>query len=340
MFPKNRTIKDIGEFGFIRSIKDNSQFCPRKLIKGIGDDCAVIGPYDSKVVLLSTDLLVENVHFLMDKITPEQLGQKAIAVNLSDIAAMGGKALHVLVSLAVPNSMNLDTLMGVYQGIKNMCRKYHINLAGGDTSASLTGLVINVSVVGEVPEDEVVYRSGARTGDEIYLTGAIGDSAAGLALIKGEASAPEAVAFALKYAHNCPIPHLKEGRAISRSRLASAMIDVSDGLLADLKHLCEESNAGAVLFQETLPLSDNLKAFVALKNNGDIYKWALSGGEDYCLLFTVPEKNAAAFQQILAKDTLTRVYKVGKITADKGISMINPDGQKISLAAKGFEHFG
>ncbi len=331
-------IQDIGEFGFIRSIMDNCHFSSEKLVKGIGDDCAVIGPYEDKLFLITTDLLVEDVHFTWGKISPEHLGQKAVAVNLSDIAAMGGKAIHLFLSLAIPKSTRVKDLHSIYRGIKTMCERYGVNILGGDTSASPDRLMINVSVLGEVNEKEVLYRDGARPGDGIYVTGTLGDSAAGLKLLKRELSAPETLANSLIKTHNLPVPCLETGRMIARTRMASAMIDLSDGLLADLRHICEASDAGANLYHSGLPLSPELEALSEI-NNFDPHDLALSGGEDYRLLVTVPRKYASSFQKTFETEKLAHIYLIGEITRPNRITVLMPDGIEKQLDTKGFEHF-
>jgi thiamine-monophosphate kinase len=338
MTNKEIKIQDIGEFGFIRSIMDNCHFSSEKLVKGIGDDCAVIGPYGNKLFLITTDLLVEDVHFIWGKISPEHLGQKAVAVNLSDIAAMGGKALHLFVSICIPKSMRVKDLHSIYRGIKTVCECYRVNILGGDTSASPDRLIINVSVLGEVNENEIIYRDGARPGDAIYVTGTLGDSAAGLELIKKELSAPEALTNSLIKTHNLPVPCLEIGRMIARTRKASAMIDLSDGLLADLRHICEASDTGAKLYLSALPISQELETLSEI-NNFDPYDFALSGGEDYRLLVTVPRKHASSFQKTFETEGTSHIYLIGEITKRNRITILMPDGLEKQIDAKGFNHF-
>jgi len=338
MGDRDLKMEDLGEFGFIRSIQDACLVSSSKLIKGIGDDCAVIGPYEDKVFLITTDLLLEDVHFILNKIPPDHLGEKAVSVNLSDIAAMGGTPRHLFVSLAIPKQMSAETMHAVYNGIKTACRRHDVNILGGDTSASPDRLMINVTVVGESHEKEVLYRSGAQPGDSIYITGTIGDSAAGLKLIKEDASAPEPLASALIEAHNRPSPFLKAGLTIARSRLASAMIDLSDGLVSDLWHICEASNVGARLIQSALPLSDELKKMAEI-NGLDPYILALSGGEDYRLLITVPKENIDRFQKMIEESDKCPIFHVGEITGDNGIGIILPNGMKDRLDITGFDHF-
>lgn len=338
MADRDLKMEGIGEFEFIRSIKEGCLLSPEDLIMGIGDDCAVIGPFGDKVLLVTTDLLVENIHFILEDINPEHLGQKAVAVNLSDVAAMGGNARHAFVSLAIPQSMTVAVIHALYRGIKSICSDYKVNIVGGDTSASAGGLMISVTVIGESPEKEVLYRSGAGLGDLIYVTGTLGDSAAGLKVIKQEVTAPVGLAVALKKAHNLPFPFLDAGRTAAESGLASAMIDLSDGLLSDLRHICESSGVGALLYSGALPLSKELLALAEI-NNFDPYELALSGGEDYRLLITVPPENADSFQRQFERGKPCDLYYVGKITEGEGIKMIRPDGMEERLEVKGYDHF-
>ncbi len=338
MGDNNRTIKDIGEFGFIRSIQEACHFSSSKPIKGIGDDCAVIGPYEGKALLITTDLLLEDVHFILDKIRPDHLGEKAVCVNLSDIAAMGGHPLHVFVSIAVPNQMREEIILSIYDGIKSICKKYGVDILGGDTSASPDRLMINLTVVGEANENELLYRSGARPGDNIYITGNLGDSAAGLILILEKASAPEPLASVLIEAHNRPTPFIEAGREIARSGLASSMIDLSDGIASDLPHICESSRVGACLILNALPISDELKAFAEI-NQFDPFDLALSGGEDYKLLITVPKENEVLFKNLFEESDLCPIFHVGEITENQRVEIIMPNGKKERLKVTGFDHF-
>ena len=339
MEKKELKLGDIGEFGFIESIKDNCHYSPNSLIKGIGDDCAVIGPYhDGHVFLITTDMLVEDIHFVLGKIDPETLGQKAMAVNLSDIAAMGGTPLHGFASVAVPKSMDLAIIHSIYDGMKAMCRTYGVNILGGDTSASPEKLVINVTLIGEAPENEVLYRKGAKPGDQIYVTGTLGDSAGGLKLIREEVSAPASESSILIEAHNRPVPFLEAGRIIAGSKLAGAMIDISDGLVSDLRHICQSSGVGARLFHSAIPLSAGLAA-LAHMNDLDPYELALYGGEDYRLLLTVPLTNFAEFESLFDREKPCRIFKVGEITEENGIGLVMEDGVEKVLKIRGYDHF-
>jgi len=338
MEKKDLKIGDIGEFGFIRSIQEGCHYSSKGIIEGIGDDCAVIGPYDGHVFLMTTDMLVEDIHFLLGKISPEDLGHKAMAVNLSDIAAMGGTPLHAVISIGIPKSMEITVIHAIYNGLKGICGQYGVNILGGDTSSSPENLIINVAVLGQAPEKEVLYRKGAKPGDRVYVTGTLGDSAGGLKLLRDEMKAPERTASILIREHNRPVPFLEAGRVIARSQLAGAMIDVSDGLIADLGHICEKSGVGARLARAAIPISDEVR-LLAETNGLDPYELALYGGEDYRLLVTVPEGNAEAFEGLFHRGDPCHIHELGEITRKDGIQMIMENGSKKSLRVKGYDHF-
>jgi thiamine-monophosphate kinase len=331
-------IDELGEFSFIETIKDNCHYSFNGLIQGIGDDCAVIGPYNGNVFLITTDMLVEDIHFIIGRIDPEHLGQKVIAVNLSDIAAMGGTPLHGVISMAIPKSMQVTTIHAIYDGMKEMCRRYSLNIIGGDTCASPHKLIINVAIIGETPENEVLYRKGAKHGDKIYVTGTLGDSAGGLKIVKEEFSAPERVATVLMNAHNLPVPFIETGRMTAQSKLAGAMIDLSDGFVSDLRHICNASGVGARILHHSIPISDEIQLF-AKHNDLDPYELGLYGGEDYRLLITVPSENCERFKNLFKKDASCRIYEVGEITVKKGIRIVMADGKEEDLSVKGYDHF-
>jgi thiamine-monophosphate kinase len=329
---------EIGEFGFIESIKKECITTLKDIIKGIGDDCAVFGPYSGRVLLFTTDMLVEDIHFLKAKITPYQLGWKTIAVNLSDIAAMGGRPLFLLISLASPAEMNIELIQDFYKGMKDICEHYEVNILGGDTVASPDKLVISVSLIGDAKENEVLYRSGARPGDSIYVTGNIGDSSAGLKILKNEISPPKSIASHFIKLHNEPKPLIKTGRIIAASRLASAMIDLSDGLLSDLGHICKESGVGAMLFKKKIPISSELKLLASRVKFNPI-DLAFSGGEDYLLLLTVPKAKIKDFEILYKNKGSSPLYLIGEIREEKGVRMVNDDGSIEEISIRGFNHF-
>ncbi len=335
---KAKTIEDLGEFGFIRSITSGCINDTKEVVQGIGDDCAVLGPFGERVLLVTADLLVENVHFILDRIPPEHIGEKSIAVNLSDIAAMGGQPRHAIVSIAIPHLFPARVLNGIYDGIKSACNNYGVNILGGDTSSSPGGLFINVTAIGEAARDKVVYRHGARVGDKIYVVGMLGESIAGLKIIKGEISADTAQWPSLIAAHTRPRPKVAEGKIIGDSGLASAMIDISDGIVADLGHICEESGVGAEIREDFLPVSEDLLA-LGQGYNLDVAEYALMGGEDYALLYTVAPEDADQLEKLLKKQADISPAFIGRITSDPRIRCVRPDGKERILGKRGFDHF-
>ena len=283
-------------------------------------------------------MLIEDIHFILESISLEDLGRKAIAVNLSDIAAMGGQPLHGAISIAIPKEMAVAAIEAIYRGMKSECQKYGVNIIGGDTCSCPEKLVINVCIIGEAHEDEVLYRKGAKPGDDIYVTGTLGDSEGGLKLLFGEAYAPERTASVLREAHSRPYPFLEAGRVTARSKLAGSMIDISDGLISDLRHICDRSGVGARLSQSALPLSDELRLLAQI-NDLDPYELALYGGEDYRLLITVPEKNREAFEALFRNGKPCHVYRIGEIIEKEGLKILLANGNEKILKIRGYDHF-
>lgn len=305
------TLADLGERGFIERIAPGCLVDAERVIVGIGDDCAVIradADHD-RVSLVTTDMLVEQVHFLRDAITPRQLGAKALAVNLSDIAAMGGQPHDAFISLAIPPGLTLEYLDELYAGLKGMAARHGVNISGGDTTAARGDLVINVALTGEAGRRKVLLRSGARPGDRIYVTGNLGDSAAGLHAVLHGHTRDDETAAELVRRHHEPVPHLEQGQRIAATGLAHAMIDLSDGLVADLGHICDQSRVGCALEAAHLPLSPELERYCAA-HHLDPIELALAGGEDYVLLFTadpgiIAQIDAVDIGEIVTADSRT-----------------------------------
>jgi thiamine-monophosphate kinase len=331
-------LKEIGEFGFIKKISRGCLIRPDNIIKAIGDDAAAFETEPDRLTLITTDLLVERIHFLRDAISGFDLGHKSLAVNLSDIAAMGGTAREAFVSIAIPDDCQLDYLEAIYEGIKNLASRFDVNVLGGDTTSSKKDLIINIVVQGTVPKDELLCRDGARPGDLIFSTGYLGDSKAGLHLILNQIEANSKTLKALLKAHLRPQPHLKEGRFLARQPGVHAAIDTSDGLSSDLGHIAEESQVGARLFGERIPISQNLKAFCTRFDFNPI-DYALSGGEDYTLLCTIAAKNADQIARAFEREFKRPLFAIGEITAEKQIEIIFPDGKTKPITPTGWDHF-
>ncbi len=333
---KTKTLTDIGEFGFIKILERENRVFFNKVIKGIGDDCAVIEKDKEDVFLISTELFVEDIHFLKQKIPPYKLGIKVVNASLSDIAAMGGRPLYLFTSISLPSDTELDYLDTLYKGIKDACLKYKVDIIGGDTSSSVHRTVINITVIGEMKREEVVYRSGARPEDLIYVTGYLGDSSIGLMLLKDEISIPEELRKYFIKAHTLPEPDINIGRLVASHRYASAMIDISDGLVADLNHICESSKVGAEIFLDKIPVS---KQLISIKEKlpSPIYEYALYGGEDYKLIIVIRSEKKCEFESLVKKNGLV-CYLIGKITEEKGIKAVS-DKESTKLEIRGYVHF-
>lgn len=301
-----------------------------RLIVGIGDDAAVWQPSRSNRSVVTTDALVEGVHFTRAALGAQDVGHRALAVNLSDIAAMGARPVLATVALGFPPGTDPAWLLACYDGIAALARPARCAIAGGDLSRA-PAVVLAVTVVGEVRASNLKTRDGARTGDVLAVTGPLGASRAGLALaVEGSPSAGEADAAALR-AYRTPVPRLREGRWLGASRHVRAMIDLSDGLSTDLGRLCRASNAGAVV--ETIPV-DPAAVAVAAAAGADATAWARDGGEDYELLAAIDhrafEHLAARFRARFAHELL----RVGTVTEGGGVRLANGD----PIAPSGWDH--
>ena len=332
------TLKEIGEFGFIKKISCGCLIRPDNIIKAIGDDAAAFTTAPDQLSLITTDLLVERVHFLRAAISGFDLGYKSLAVNLSDIAAMGGTAREAFVSIAIPDDIHLDYLEAIYSGIKDLAAGFDVNVLGGDTTRSKKDLIINIVVQGIVSKEELLCRDAARPGDVIFSTGFLGDSKAGLHLILNEVAADTEALEALLRAHRVPQPHLRQGRFLARQTGIHAAIDTSDGLSSDLAHIAEESRVGARLYAQKIPISPNLKDFCS-RFDFDPIDYALSGGEDYTLLCTIAPANADKISSAFEKEFKRPLFAIGKITAKKQIEVVYPDGETQPLPPTGWDHF-
>ncbi|MFQ6001329.1 MAG: thiamine-phosphate kinase [Anaerolineae bacterium] len=330
-------ITEIGEFGLIDRVKEALGPPGAGVVVGIGDDVAVLRARGDKFLLATCDIQVEGIHFLKEAISPYQLGRKAAAINISDIAAMGGVPTYLLVSLALPKETTVGYVDGLYEGLKIEAEAAGVQIVGGNMSHS-SGMMIDIFLLGEVEAEHLLLRSGARPGDKVLVTGSVGGSGAGLALLldpTAERTGEEAKRV-LK-AHLTPTPRLKEGRAIARSRLATSMIDVSDGTVSDVGHICEASGVGVRLWAHALPVSPATRA-VAEALGKDPLEWALHSGEDYELLFTAPADKAEQLAVLVEDETTTPVTIIGEII-EEGMNLVLPDGESLPLEPKGWDHF-
>lgn len=326
-------LAELGEFGFINRI--GRRVAPGAGVRlGIGDDCAALALPAGQLLLTTTDLLVEQVHFRREWTDLRTLGRKSVAVNVSDIAAMGGTPHHLFLGLAVPSAMRVEELDEFFTGFLEAAGHYGATLTGGDTCGSPGPLMISVTAEGAVPEGEMVCRSGARPGDAVYVSGTLGDSAFALRmLLAGQTPAPF-----LARRHHDPEARTGLGRTLAQAAIATAMIDISDGLLADLGHILEASQVGAEIETALLPISEPFRR--ALAQEPALIELALAGGEDYELLFSVPPRREADLHD-LAKFAQVPVTRLGRITSAAGELVVRGrDGRPIRAGKSGYDHFG
>ncbi len=338
MNEKEKKLRDVGEFGFIERITPCCLVRPEGVYRAIGDDAAAFYSAPGQLNLVTTDLLVERVHFLRDAASGYDLGYKALAVNLSDIAAMGGKATEAFVSIAIPEDCGLDYLDELYRGIRSLAAEFQVNILGGDTTASKQDLIINIGVHGSVREDEILCRDGAAPGDLIYSTGYLGDSRAGLYLILNKIAADSEDLGKLYRAHVLPRPYLEEGRFLAGLLAVTSDIDVSDGLSSDLGHIAARSGVGARIYEERIPVSPELGIFCSRFGFNPV-EFALSGGEDYTLLFTVPAERAAELERGYKEKFGHGIWALGEITDSGVMEIVTAAGETRPLARSGWNHF-
>ncbi len=331
-------LNDIGEFGFIHRIHRQCLVRPQGIFQAIGDDAAAFWTKSDTLTLVTTDLLVERVHFLRNQASAFSLGWKALAVNMSDIAAMGGTAREAFVSLAIPDDCSLNYLDDLYQGMHAMCCRFGVNILGGDTTGSKQDLIINVALTGEVSPEEILCRDGAKPGELICSTGYLGDSRAGLHMIMNNIARSEPALNTLYQAHISPHPCLREGRFLASSRAVSSAMDVSDGLSSDLAHLCAASKTGARIEAARIPISDELTAFCT-RFGYDPVQWALAGGEDYTLLFTVRPEKLQDLMQIYEQEFSTSFLVIGEMTDSQELHLVDSRGGVQPLESTGWNHF-
>ncbi len=339
---------DLGEFGLISRIAANVAG-GNGVITGIGDDAAVTALTPGMQLLTSTDMLLEDVHFRLSWHDPYRLGRKSLAVNISDIAAMGGIPLWATLSLAVPANLPLDFLDEFTRGFLSMAREHGVTLIGGDTCSSRNGLIISVTIMGEQHPELIVRRSGARSGDEIWVTGTLGDAAQGLALLEGtitpsrqgrggvSGEACDAAEQFLLSRLLDPTPRAAAGRSLAEAGLVSAMIDISDGLVADFEHIAELSGVGGTIRLDAVPLSPAFRSVASVLPTSP-YQHALTGGEDYELAFTAPPANHEKIVKLMKKCGIDGV-PVGIVTSLPGVRVVAPDGTEYIPQSHGFTHF-
>ncbi len=335
-------LSQLGEFGLIDHLAKNFEVTQKSTIKTIGDDAAVL-EFDDKRVVVSTDFLVEGVHFDLSYMPLKHLGYKAVIVNLSDVYAMNAEATQITVSIAVSNRFPLEAIEELYAGVQTACKLYNVDLVGGDTTSSTSGLIISVTAIGQVKKGDEVYRSGAKPNDLLVVTGDLGGAYLGLQVLEREKevfkvnpnSQPDLDAYTyiierqLKPEARKDIIKLLEDLEVK----PTSMIDISDGLSSEILHLCKHSKVGCDLYEEKLPLDPQVIS-TSEEFNMDSTTIALSGGEDYELLMTISQED---FPKIKANPHLT---VIGYMTDEaSGAHLVTRGEQKIPLTAQGWSSF-
>ncbi len=337
MIKKQTTVTDIGEFGLIERIQ---KIVPNTVhpdvVLSIGDDTAVFKKNDSVYYIATCDIQIQNTHFRIENTTHYNLGRRAMAVNLSDIASMGGTPLFALVSLGIPPNIKTEHFEQLYKGLCDQIGETGGHIIGGNLSKSSDIIIIDIFLLGEVEASNIIYRKGAQPGDRIFVTGHLGSSAAGFSILENENTALRITFPELVEAHLLPQPQMQTGRQLALSGYVTAMLDISDGLAGDLMHLCKSSGVGAQIYQNKLPISNSLTKAASLLSK-DTLNWSLYGGEDYQLLFTVkPDTPASVIEEISKKTKLT---EIGTIISDKKMWLVDEYKNKQQLFPDSWDHF-
>ncbi len=332
------SLSELGEFGLIEHLTNQIKIKNKSTVKGVGDDCAVVQSKDQIVV--TTDLLVEGVHFDLSYVPLKHLGYKSVMVNLSDVYAMNAMAKQITVSIAVSNRFPLEAIEELYAGIYLACEKYGVDLVGGDTTSSTKGLLISITAIGEGKREDLVYRSGAKVNDLIVVSGDLGAAYLGLQVLEREKQVfqvnPNAQPELENYTYLVERQLKPEARKDMIELLKSlevkptAMIDISDGLSSEILHICKQSKTGCVIYEDKIPLDPQVIS-TCEEFNLDSTTIALSGGEDYELLFTISQKD---FDKIKGNPNLT---VVGYITDEsQDCTLMTRANEKIKLIARGW----
>jgi thiamine-monophosphate kinase len=337
------SVRQAGELELVQLVRRMAaEATEAGVLTGIGDDTAVLAMTPGAALLATTDFVIEDVHFRRPPASPRDIGWKALAVNLSDIAAMGGIPRYALLALALPGSTQVSEVEDFLGGLLELARAHRVGLVGGDTSASPDGWMANVTVLGE-HSGRPRLRSAARPGQLVAVTGTLGGSAAGLCLLEGRRAEARAAGLGdqaeaeVLAAHLRPAPRVTEGRWLGAADGVHAMMDLSDGLATDLGHVCRESGVGARVWMDRLPVAPGARA-TATAVAADPLQWAAAGGEDYELLITLDPVAARGVANGLAAATGTRLTVVGEIVSGSDLTFLDSAGRRVDVRS-GYEHF-
>lgn len=339
--PQRTPVEELGEFGLIDHITQNLEIKNDSTVLGIGDDAAIIQHNDATVV--TTDMLVEGVHFDLSYVPLKHLGYKAVVVNLSDVYAMNAVAKQITVSIAISNRFPVEAVQELYEGVKLACKIYGVDLVGGDTTASTSGLIISVTAMGEQKKEDVIKRSGVRDGDLLVVSGDLGAAYMGLQILEREKAVfrenpqnqPDIESYSyllerqLKPEARKDIPELLRKLEVK----PTAMIDLSDGLSSEIIHLCKSSDVGMTIYEEKIPLDPTVIS-ACEEFNLDSTTIALSGGEDYELLFTIPQND---YEKIKGNPNFSIIGHASP--ASNGMHLVTRGGEQVAIKAMGWNSF-
>lgn len=329
------TIQEWGEDRYISYLAE--RFPSTSDILGIGDDCAVIPGKKEFSWLVTTDALVEGIHFRTEQIDPKSLGYKLIAVNVSDIVAKGGEPKYAFFTLALPKNSSTEWCKQLCHGIHRACKKYGVLLLGGDTNGSKRDLFLNVTLIGKVKKKNVKFRCTAKPGDILCTTGFLGNSAGGFKALEQKIDLEPSVNRLIQ-AHFCPEINILEGRWLGQQKSVHAMMDISDGLDCDLRRMLKASGSGARVEIESIPISRSLQQ-VCKKHQWDANELAITGGEDYCLLLTIASSDFERINRAFQRKFLRSLYAIGEIINSPNRMIYTKNGKKIRLKLNPFNHF-
>jgi thiamine-monophosphate kinase len=332
-------VGELGEFALIARLQRFLQgLMTPHVVRGIGDDCAVVRASPGMELLLTTDTQEEGVHFRREWSTPQDIGWRCLAVNVSDIAAMGGAPLGALVALCLPATLDLAFVDAFYEGMQALAHQYRCPVIGGNITQAAAHLSVTIAVLGEAPSGQSVYRSGAQVGDEIWVTGELGGAKAGLEALRHPLQVATVHSEYVLARYRRPTPRLQEAQYLREYGKIRSLVDLSDGLSSDLTHICEASGVGAQLHAAAIPIHAETRR-VAHVLQADPLAYALHGGEDFELCLTAPPGHLTTLQHAFMTRFHCSLVRVGKIQAGSGITLCGADGTQLPLQAQGYDHF-
>lgn len=330
-------ISDLGEFNLIEKFSQRFVQHLDPGIVGIGDDCAVIPWSKNESLVVTTDALVEDIHFIKNLINPQDLGYKSLAVNLSDIAAMGAIPTYAFLSLALPKNIEMKWVDLFFEGLGDLADEFNVMLLGGDTTSSKQAIMMSLTLLGRALTDDLKFRSSAKSGDKVCVVGNLGDSAAGLKAIVEKKDLNDDINDLIKK-HYRPRIYLREAQWLAKQKSVHAMIDISDGINSDIKHVMKKSNCGSLICLDQLPTSEVLKR-TCIQSNWNLNELAVDGGEDYGLLITVDSADFSEmnthYKNIFGKS----LHPIGQVTGQVGELEYQMNGSRCHLKGTGFDHF-